>query len=142
MQREYYKRRKSDKFKKLKQKFKRLKRKTLKHHYYKFVTELKATDPGKWYTMAKQIGAVDRLSKDDIHIESLSNLTSQQCVQKIAEHFATISQEYSPVDTTKLPSYLPAPPPPTIEEYEVYDRLNKLRKSKSTLPIDIPEAKT
>ena len=81
---------------------------------------------------------LELLISQNVQIESLSNLTNVQCVQKIADHFASISQEYSPVNTAMLPSYLPALPPPTIEEYEVYDRLYKLRKSKSTLPIDLP----
>ena len=60
MQREFFKHRKSTKHKKLKYKFKKLKRKTLKNFYSNFVSELKSTDPGKWYSMAKQIGAVDK----------------------------------------------------------------------------------
>ena len=46
-QREYYKHRKSIKYKKLKLKFKKLKRKTLKNVYSNFVSDLKQTDPGK-----------------------------------------------------------------------------------------------
>ena len=59
-QREYYKHRKSIKYKKLKAKFKKLKRKTLKNLYSDFVSDLKVSNPGKWYSMAKQIGAVDK----------------------------------------------------------------------------------
>ena len=38
-----------------------------------------------------------------------------------------------------MPCYLPAPRPPQVTEHEVYTRLNKLKKTRSTLPIDIPE---
>ena len=58
-QREYYKHRKSKKYKKLQAKFKKLKRKTLKNFYSNFVSDLKMSDPGKWYSMAKQIGGID-----------------------------------------------------------------------------------
>ena len=139
MQREFFRHRKSTKHKKLKYKFKKLKRKTLKNFYSNFVTELKSTDPGKWYSMAKQIGAVDKMSRGDIQIESLSSFSNLQCAQKIAEHFAAISQEYSPVDVQKLPAYLPAQKPPKIEEFDVYMRLKNIKKTKSTLPIDLPE---
>ena len=54
MQREFLKNRKSKKHKKLKSKYKKLKRKTVKNVYSNFVTDLKQTDPGKWYKMAKQ----------------------------------------------------------------------------------------
>ena len=139
MQREYYKHRKSKKYKKLKSKFKKLKRNTVKTLYTGFVTDLKLTNPGRWYQMAKRIGAVDKMSGGDICVESLSNLDNAECAQKIAEHFASVSNEYYPVDINQLPCYLPALPPPQVDEHEVYLRLNKVKKTKSTLPIDIPD---
>ena len=138
MQREFYKRRKSVKYKELKSKFKKLKRKTVKNFYSNFVSDLKKSDPAKWYSMAKQIGAVDKMSRGDIKVQCLENLTNEQSVQKIAEHFSSISNEYSPINIQDLPCYLPALPPPVIEEHEVYARIKRLKKSKTTLPIDIP----
>ena len=139
MQREFYKHRKSNKYKKLKTKYRKLKRRTIKTKYSSFMSELKLTNPGKWYTMAKKIGAVDKMSEGNVQVDSLSNFSAAESAQKIAEHFATISNEYSPVDSNQLPCYLPALPPPQIEEYDVYHRLNKIKKTKSTLPIDIPD---
>ena len=138
MQREFYKRRKSVKYKELKSKFKKLKRKTVQNFYSKFVSDLKESDPAKWYSMAKQIGAVDKMSRGDIKVQCLENLSNEQSVQKIAEHFSSISNEYSPINIQDLPCYLPAQPPPVIEEHEVYARIKRLKKSKTTLPIDIP----
>ena len=46
MQREYYKNRSSTKFKRLKNRFRRMKRKTVKQFYSNFITEMKASDPG------------------------------------------------------------------------------------------------
>ena len=116
-----------------------MKRKTLKTFYSKFVSELKMTDPGKWYKMAKQIGAVDKISGGDIQVQSLANMNNAQCAQKVAEHFASISQEYRPVDINQLPCYLPAQLPPILDELEVFTCLSRLRKTRSTLPIDIPD---
>ena len=113
--------------------------KTLKNFYSKFVIDLKMTDPGKWYKMAKQIGAMDKISGGDIQVQSLANFDNAQSAQKVAEHFASISQEYNPVDINQLPCYLPAQLPPTVEDYEVFTYLNRLRKTRSTLPIDIPD---
>ena len=36
-------------------------------------------------------------------------------------------------------SYLVIYPPPQVDEFEVYQRINKLKKTKSTLPLDIPD---
>ena len=87
--------------------------------------------------MAKKIGAVDQMTGGDTQVESLFNYNNSECAQKIAQHFAAISNEYEPVDISQLPCYLPALPPPQLEEYEVYERINRIKKTKSTLPIDI-----
>ena len=126
MQREYYKKRKSRKYKKLKSKFKKLKRNTVKTFYSSFVNDLKSSNPGKWYQMARKIGAVDKMSGGDIQVESLSEFNNLDSAQKIAEHFAAVSSEYSPVDNNQLPCYLPALPLPQVKEYKVYLRLNKV----------------
>ena len=102
----------------------------MKTLYSGFVSDLKVTDPGRWYQMAKKIGAVDKMSGGDIKVDSLSNFDNVQCAQKIAEHFAAVSNEYSPVNNEQLPCYLPALPPPQVTEYDVYLRLAKLKKNK------------
>jgi hypothetical protein len=139
MQRAFHQNRSSSKFKKLKSKFKKMKRTAIKTFYTDFVSDLKTTNPAKWYAMAKRIGAVDQMSGGEVNVESLSHLSNFEAAQKIAEHFAAISSEYSPVDHSQLPCFLPALPPPRVEEHDVYARLNRLKKTRSTLPIDIPE---
>ena len=139
MQRSFHKNRSSAKYKVLKLKFKRMKRRAIKQFYSGFVTELKKTDPSKWYNMAKKIGAVDQMTNGEIQVESLSGLTNFQAAKQIAEHFAEISNEYSPIDFSQLPSYLPALPPPQVEEFDVYMRLRKIKKTRSTLPLDVPD---
>ena len=123
----------------MKMRFKKLKRKTVKNMYSNFIKDLKATNPSKWYGMAKKIGAVNKLSGGNIKVDSLSEYNDVQCARKIAEHFSSISNEYSPVNNSTLPCYLPALPPPQVEEYQVYQRLVRIKKTKSTLPIDIPD---
>jgi hypothetical protein len=90
MKREFFKNRKSQKYKQLKSKFKKMKRQNLKSVYKNFVSNLKVTDPGKWYAMAKQIGAVTSNNGGDIQVESLSHLTNGESAQRIAEHFASV----------------------------------------------------
>ena len=139
MQREFYRHRKSEKYKKLKNKFKKMKRKAVKSFYSDFVSELKQSDPGKWYAMAKKIGAVDQMTAGSVKVESLAHLNDLESAKLIAEHFASISGEFSPIDYTPLPCYLPAQPPPQVAEYDVYVKLLRTKKTKSTLPLDIPD---
>ena len=139
LQREYFRHRRSKKWREMKVRFKREKRKAIKTFYSIFVTELKLTNPGKWYKMAKRIGAVDQMNGGDISVESLEHLDNKQCAQQIAEYYAKISNEFSPVNPLELPCYLPAQQPPQVESYAVYERLRKLKKTRSTLPIDLPD---
>ena len=138
VQREFYKHRKSEKWGRLKRKFKTLKKKTLRKFYSNFVTELKDTNPSKWYQMAKKIGAVNQTEQDDLRVEALSGMDDKESAELIAQHFASISQEYLPLNTADLPAFLPSLPPPGVDELDVYKRLQKLKKTKSTQPIDIP----
>ena len=112
MQREFFHHRKSIKYKKLRSKFKKMKRQAIKSFYSNFVLNLKQSDPGKWYAMAKRIGATDQMNAGEIVVESLAGMTNSLAAEKIAAHFAQISNQYEPVNHARLPCYLPAGPPP------------------------------
>ena len=138
VQREFFKNRQSEKWKKLKGKFKRQKRRAVKSFYSKFVNDLKESDPGSWYKMAKRIGAVDQMDGQDVAVEELDGLSNEDSAERIAEHFAEVSNQYSPIKMEDLPSYLPAEKPPQVEEHEVFKRIQKLKNTKSTFNIDLP----
>ena len=138
VQREYSRNRKSMKWKHLKTKFKKLKRNTMKKFYNHFVTDLKETDPSKWFNMAKKIGAVNQKELEKVTVECLEDLDDQEAVEEDAQHFASISQEYEPIIHQNLPCYLPAEEPPQVDRSSVCLKLETIKKTKSTLPIDIP----
>ena len=77
--------------------------------------------------MAKRIGAVDQSNNKCLPVESLSGLSNEQAAEKVADNFAEVSNEYSPLDFTKLPSYLPALPPAQVNPYQVFDKLGRLK---------------
>ena len=139
IQREFVKHRKSKKWRELNKKFKKLKRKAIQSFYKNFVTNLKKTNPGKWYQMAKKIGAVDQMNSGEVKVEILKGLNNKQSAQRIAEHFASVSNEYSTLDNKQLPTYLPAQELPQLDEYDVYLKIKSMKNTKSTLPIDIPD---
>ena len=107
MQREFYWHRKSEKYKKLKTKYKKIKRKAVKSFYSDFVSDLKQSDPGKWFAMAKKIGAVDQMTAGATKVESLAGLDNLESAKRIAEHYAAISNKYLPIGNSQLPAYLP-----------------------------------
>ena len=60
----------------------------MKSFYSEFVSELKLSDPGKWYAQAKKIGAFDLMAQGDIKVESLAGFSNLQSANIIAQHFA------------------------------------------------------
>ena len=139
VQRERVKHGRGGKFKKLWSKFRRMKRARIKNFNNEFVKELKTTNPAKWYTMMKRLGGLDQMSRGRLEIESLEGLSDQECAEAIAQSFASVSQEYSPLDRSQLPTFLPAGQPEQVTVFQVMEKIKKLGKTKSTLPIDIPD---
>ena len=138
VKREFFKNRKSLKWQKLKKKFKKLKRKTIQTFYANFVTDLKESNPAKWYTMAKRLGT-DLTNQDSrLKVECLNGLGEKEAAEHVARHFSSISQEYAPLDHTKLPAYLPACDVLQVGEAQVAEHIFKLKNRRSTQPCDIP----
>ena len=125
--------------KKLWSKFRRLKRKRIKNFNADFVSELKTTNPGKWYSMMKRLGGLDQMSRGRLTIKSLEGLSDKDCAEAIAQSFASVSQEYTPLERDQLPSFLPAGRPEEVNVFQVMHMIRTLGKTKSTLPIDIPD---
>ena len=67
--------------------------------------------------MAKKIGAIDQMNNGEIRVDELEGLDNQLCAEKIAESFATVSNEYSPINIDALPCYRSTQKPPQVEEY-------------------------
>ena len=84
VQREFFKHRKSSKWKRLKRKFKQMRRKSIKSFYSNFLTELKKTEPGKWYQMAKKLGAVDQMNDGEIKVDCLEGLSKSEGSERLA----------------------------------------------------------
>ena len=96
----------SDKYLKLKENFDLKFSKAAEQYLEKNVRELKESDPGKAYATLKRMGAQPGDDLDDgsfsllEHLEA--NLTSKQSVEKIADHFSQISQEYQALSFVNL----------------------------------------
>jgi len=137
IKREYWKNRKSLKWRNLKRTFSKLKKMKCQTYYSNILNEIKTTNQSKWFDVLKKIGLKDRNMRG-ITIECFEGLSDVDVVNNVATHFASISQEYDPICLEKLPAFLPAEEPPILFEYEVCAELKKMKKTKSTLPIDLP----
>ena len=134
---EFFRNRKSPKWKKLKREFKKKKKKAIRAFHDNFVKDLKQTNPQKFYKMCRRIGTGDEMNAE-MKIKSQAGLSNKECAEEIAQFLSAVSHEYEPINLSKLPSYLPSLPPPQVEEFQVHKKLMGLSNTKSTLPIDIP----
>ena len=103
------------------------------------VEELKRTDTGKWYSVMKKIVGVYQMTRKKLSIKSLEGLSDRECAEAVAQSFAAVSLEYSPLDRSKLPAFLPGGRPEQVNIFQVMNRIKRIGRTKSTLPIDIPD---
>ena len=87
----------------------------------------------------KKLGGLDQKNKGGLKIESLEGLSDRQCAEAVAQSSAAVSQQYSKLDRSKLPAFLPAGRPEEVNEFQVMEKIKRIGKTKSTLPIDLPD---
>jgi hypothetical protein len=78
------------------------------------------------------------------HLED--NLTPEESIEKIAQHFASISQEFLPLNYNLLPpdvqikldQQITESELPEIQDHDVYLKIKKTKKPRSSVPGDLP----
>ena len=138
IQKERLRKGKSPMFKTMWAQFRRMKRSKIRTNTETVVEGLKEATPGKWHKLMKQLGGVDHAARG-LDVQSLKGLSDQESAEVIAEAFAAVSLEYQKLDRTKLPAFLPAGRPKTVNIIEVFKATQQQKSTKSTLPIDIPD---
>ena len=103
--REYQKRGKTEKYRKLARSFKEKYREQAAKFLRKNIDELMDSKPGQAYNVLKKMGAQpgDCVDKNIFSLPTHEHLglTPQQSAERIAEYFASISQEFHPLDLLK-----------------------------------------
>ena len=77
MQAEYFSIGKTVKWRKLKSNFRKLKRKSVRAYFSKFVTQIKETDKHNFYKKVKQIGGLHPAGGEELKIECLEGKTNE-----------------------------------------------------------------
>ena len=146
--REYEKRGKSVKYKELAKNFKEKYNHEASKFLRKKMDDLKESKPGQAYNILKKMGAQpgDCIDANTFSLPTHEEigLTSQQSAERIADYFASISQEFQPLDQATLPMRVQnkisrvSHSPPVMEDYEIYQAIKHAKKPKSGLPDDLP----
>ena len=138
--REYSKRRKSAKWKRLNAQFE-IKCKEAKASYYSnIVMDLKNSAPGQWYSKLKRMSSHDQLKSEEVTVEAIAHLSNQEQADVIADSFSKVSNEYQPLNASdiNLESCTVHTPVPTVEAYQVYEYLKRIKTKASTVKNDVP----
>ena len=150
IKREYRKHSKSIKYQRLKNSYDKKFKIAASKYLEMSVRTLMEDDPGTAYRCLKRLAAQPGDLQDEGNFTLSShqddNLTPEQSLEKIAQHFATISQEFEPLNTNLLPEdvqvKVSAPVSesdiPDLPDYDVFEKIQKSKKPKSSVPGDIP----
>ena len=106
-QREYTKKGQTEKYKKLKKEFEVKYKEAAEKYLIKNVTDLKESNPGKAYSILKNMGAQPGDCTDSqtftLPGHEDNKLTNEESAEQICNHFAEVSQEFPPLDAKSLP---------------------------------------
>ena len=150
VKREYTNHLKSKKYLRLKESYDQKFKIAAADYLKKSVRSLMEDDPGTAYSCLKRLAAQPGDHPDEGSFTLLShqedNLTPEQSIERIAQHFANISQEFLPLNFNLLPADVKAKlnkpasesELPCLPDHDVFQKIKKSKKPKSSVPGDIP----
>ena len=136
---EFFKHRKSPKWKQLKSLLDEKCEIARKAYYTNIVSDLKSSNPGQWYSKLKRMTSYDTLKSEEVMVDSICGLSNKEQVEKIAENFAKISNSYDPINPSNISTKQEnEKSTPKLEAFQVYQYLKKIKTNTSTVKDDIP----
>ena len=107
-------------------------------YYANIVSDLKTSNPGKWFSKLKRMSGQDQDKQDNIMVEEMLGLTNMQQAEMIADHYSKISNQYEQVKSDDFLQYQDTSKLPHIEPLKVYNIIKSMNKKAATVPGDIP----
>ena len=137
--REFYKNKMSAKWEKLNQAFLIKSEEEKENYYANVVADLKTSNISQWYSKVKRMsGQTDSMS--EVTVDDLIGLSDQDQAEKIADHYASVSQLYEPVKKEDFPEYsVPSTfSPPRVTASKVEKTIKSMNKKSAGVPGDLP----
>ena len=136
---EFAKNYKSDLWTKLNDEFLQKCSKAKESYYNNMVSDLKESNPGKWHSKLKRMSGKESGRQQNILVDELSGYSDQEQANMIAEHYASISNQYDAITADDFPEYQDKEfCPPSIEPWKVNKIIQSLNKKAATILGDIP----
>ena len=137
--REFFKHRKSPKWKTLNSLFDEKCEAAKISYYTNIVSDLKNSNPGQWYSKLKRMTSYDQQNTEKIIVENICSLSDKDQAEVIADHFSKISNEYEKIDPDQINlSTENTKPMPVFEDHQIHEYLKKIKTNTSTVKDDIP----
>ena len=138
--REFFKHKKSPRWEYLNQKFLEKCQEEKEKYYSKIVCDLKESNVSQWYSKVKRMAGQHSPSlPSDNCVEELEGLSDQDQAEKIADHYANISNQYQPIKTEDFPGIKVGDyKPPKISASKVVKVINSMNKQAAAVPGDLP----
>ena len=137
--REFYKNKRSAKWEKLNQEFLDKSDAEKEKYFTNIVSDLKTSNTSQWFSKVKRMAGQDE-DATDYNVDELIGLSDQDQAEKIANHYASISQLYKPVTVQDYPEYaVPSKfSPPKVAPSKVEKTIKSMNKKAAQVPGDIP----
>ena len=137
--REFFKNKKSQKWERLNEAFLKKAEEAKKTYYSNIVSDLKTSNVSQWYSKVKRMAG----QGDDppqYTVDELLGLSDQDQAEKIADHYASISQLYEPVKNSDYPEYTvpQKDAPPRITAAKIEKIVKSMNMKAAGVPGDIP----
>ena len=138
--REFFKHKRSQKWVDMNKKFQEKCSIEKANYYEKIVSDLKESNPSKWYSKVKRMAGIDLHSQGNMIIDELIGLTDSEQSEVIANHYSKISNEFDPVDENEFIDYLKENriKAPHVEPRKIDKVIKTMNKKAATIKGDIP----
>ena len=130
---------------KLKKEFEVKYKKAASAYLTKCVSDLKTAQPGKAAATLKRLGAqpgdCSEAGTFTLLNHTKENLSVEQQLERFSDYFVAVSQEFTPLQPEQLSAEtrqkladIRPEDIPTVQEYEIFQILDKSKKKKSSVP--------
>ena len=137
--REYFKHRKSARWKVLNDLLAEKCEMAKKAYYTNIVNDLKESNPAQWYSKLKRMTSYDDQKSEEIIVAPIAHLSNSEQAEIIAENFSKISNSYEPINPEKIPLVSENNKMmPKLEAFQVCKFLEKMKTNTSTVKDNIP----
>ena len=135
---EYRRHRKSARWSVLNKRFKTKVADSKNKFYQRRIEDLKEGKPGQWHSLLKRLCSADQFKTDQPECEEIKDKSDEDQAELIADNFASVSNEYNPVDASKISIPTGGKSAPEFTPLDILNQLMKMKKNKATAPEDIP----